>query len=468
MRRVRGALCALLCAAVTVATPSAAVIGNALPPVTTLALADLPTMNRVAALDELTATVRGALLASNRYLLTTWWDQHVMSATPYETALKRLHTRGTIDSEDVRRYSSVALAVAVPLATRSYSPTVTGVPTATATDRAVMLVQALVRTHMSTIGRPGWGGSWQSPLWASQAALAGWLVGAALPDPDKLLLARMLEHEADTVSVRPIKYLRNRHGTIVHHGDSGSEEVAWDALAMLTAVELLPRHPRRTFWADHAYRRFVAAYSRPQDVSSSRLVNGRPLHRWLDGSNVEPSGLVVNHGRVSPDYTASVSLLAVVVPGLVGEGVPAAVLHGHDATYRALSTHSFGRGYARPGGTVYRPNSAAIYYPVSADWGTDRQVVFGVFDLQVAALGLDRGLRTPARKWAGLHLGHVRRMQARFKSGQTYGPASEDTYWAREEWTGALLGYAELTEWLRSKNRIEIDHRPPGTKTPRR
>src|SRR5688572_27371015 len=157
MRRVRGAVCAVLCAAVTVTTPSAAVIGNALPPVTTLALADLPTMNRVAALDELTATVRGALLTSNRYLLTTWWDRYVMAPGPYQLALDHLRAYGSIDSEHMRRYSSAALAVAVPLATRSYSPTATGVPTATATDRAVSLVQALVRTHVSTIGPSGWG-----------------------------------------------------------------------------------------------------------------------------------------------------------------------------------------------------------------------------------------------------------------------------------------------------------------------
>ena len=468
MRGVRGALCAVLCAAVTAATPSAAVIGNALPPVTTLALADLPTMNRVAALDELTATVRGALASSNRYLLTTWWDAHVMSPNPAIVAFNRQIHRGTIDSEDVRRYSSAALALAVPLATRSYSASVTGVPASTATDRAVTLVQALVRTHVTTIGQPGWGGSWQSPLWASQAALAGWLLGPSLPAPDQLLLARMLEYEADTVAARPIKYLRDRTGKIVHHGDSGSEEMAWSALGMLTAVELLPRHPRRTFWADHAYRRFVAAYSRPEDVSSSRLVNGRPLNRWLGGSNVEPSGVVINHGRISPDYTVSVSLHAAVVSGLVGNGVPAAVLHGHEATYRSLSAHSFGQGYQRPGGTVYRPNSSALYYPMGADWGTDRQVVFGVFDLQVAALGLDRGLPVPARKWAGMHLGHVRKMQARFKTGQTYGAATEDTYWIREEWTGALLAYADLTEWLRVKNRIEIDHRSPGSKLPQR
>lgn len=470
MRGVRGAVCAMVCAAVTVASPSVAVVGGKPPVVSTaatLTLAELPTMKRVAALDDVTSTVRGALATSNRYFLNTWWDERMMSATPYQLSLERLRHRGSIESEDMRRYASVALALAAPLATKTYNPRVTGVPAATATDRAVLLVQCLVRTHVSTIGRSGWGESWQSSLWASQTALAGWLVGSSLPEPDRLLLARMLAYEADWVTSRPIKYLRNRSGAIVNHGDSGSEEMAWEGLALLTAVELLQHHPRRAFWADHSYRRFVAAYSRPSDVGSPTVVSGRPLARWLDGSNVEPAGVVVNHGRISPDYTVSMSLHSAVVTGLVGDGVPAAALHGHTATYRALTAHQFGRGYHRPGGTVYRPNSAGIYYPMGADWGTDRQVVFGVFDLQVAALGLDRGLRVPARKWAALHLGHTRKLQARFDTGQTYGSVHEDTYFGREEWTGALLAYAELTEWLSSTKRLYVDHSSPGTKVTR-
>jgi len=467
MRRVRNAVCVVVCAAAVAGAPAVAQVGNkppALAATATLTLADLPAMRRVAALDGVTSTVRGALANSNRYFLNTWWDERMMSATPYQRSLERLRARGTINSEDMRRYSSVALAIAAPLATKTYNAAVTGVPESTATQRASLLVQSLVRTHVSTIGESGWGGSWQSGLWASQAALAGWLVGPALPEPDRVLLARMLEYEADAVAARPIKYMRDRAGKILSHGDSGSEEMAWDALAMLTAVELLPRHPRRAFWADHAYRRFVAAYARPADVTSNAVVSGRPLSRWLAGSNVEPSGVVINHGRINPDYTVSMSLHAAVVSGLVGEGVPAAALHGHTATYRALTSHSFGRGFSRPGGTVYRPNSAAIYYPMGADWGTDRQVVYGVFDLQMAALGLDRGMAVPARRWAALHLGHTRQMQSRFTTGQTYGSAKEDTYFGREEWTGGLLAYAELTEWLSSTKRLYVDNRSPGAK----
>lgn len=467
MRVPRGLVAVALCSALAAPSSSSADgIDTKVPALAAVTLADVPVMNRVAALDEVTSTVRGALMNSDKYFLNTWWQARMMTPDMLLLSAERLRYRGTVDSEDVRRYSSVALALAAPLATKSYDARVTGVTTATATDRAVLLVQLLVRTHIATVGRSGWGASWQSAFWASQAGLAGWLLGPALPASDQVLLARMLEHESETVLARPIKYLRDRSGKIVSHGDSGAEEAAWDALGLLTAVELLPRHPRRAVWAEDAYRRFVAAYSRPNDVRSHTVVNGRPLSRWLGGSNVEPSGIVVNHGRINPDYTVSISLHAAVVSGLNGVGVPAAALHGHRATYHALTSHQFGRAFSAPGGTVYRPNSSAIYYPHTADWGTDRQVNYGVFDLQVAALGLDRGERVPARKWAALHLGHTRRMQARFKTGQTYGSTREDRYFGREEWTGALFAYAELTEWLRSKKRLSVDYRSPAAKVP--
>ena len=386
---------------------------------------------------------------------------------PYGSSSERLLAKKSLDSEEVRRYSSVAFSLAAPLATRSYDARTTGVDRFTARDRVVSLVQLLVRTHRANVGNAGWGGSWQSALWASLAGLSGWLVGSDLPVPDQVLLARMLEFEADKVGQRPIHYLRDAYGRILTPGDSGAEEVAWDATGVLTAVELLPRHPRRAVWAADAYRRFVAAYSRPSDVNSPTVVSGRPLSEWLGGSNVEQSGAVVNHGRVNPDYTVSMSLHAAVVPGLTGAGVPAAVLHGHRATHHSLTSVSYsGRGFRRPGGTVYVPRSAAIYHPTGVDWGTQRQVVYGVFDMQVAAFGLDRGARVPARTWAALHLGHTRRLQSRFDTGQTYGHKSEDKYFAREEWTGALLGYAELFDWLSSTKRFKVDHRGPSAKQP--
>lgn len=467
MRGLRAVVGAVACALVVSVVPAADAGPADPPPLAALTLAKLPYMNAVAPLDPIATTLRGSLANSNRYFLTTWWDTHMSWLEPWQSSSRRLIAKRTLDSEEVRRYSSVALALAAPLATRSYDRRVTGVDAATARDRVVALVQVLVRTHNSNAVGVGWGSSWQSGLWASQAALAGWLCGALLPEADRVLLARMLEAEAHHIAARPIHYLRDRSGRVLTPGDSGSEEVAWDAVAMLTAVELLPLHPQRAQWATHAYRRFVAAYARPSDVHSNAPVSGRAVSKWLEGSNIEQDGTVVNHGRVNPDYMVSMSLHGAVVPGLTGQGVPAALLFGNGNMHAALHNVRFDTpAYRKPGGTIYAQRSPLIYHPSGPDWGTQRQVVYGVFDLQVAALGLDRGARVPAREWAALHLGHVRRLQARFKTGQTYGHKSEDKYFAREEWTGALLGYAELFDWLSTTKRFRIDHTSPTTKAP--
>lgn len=445
-----------------------AVVASVPSSLTALTLAELPLMNAVAALDPTATTLRRALVNSNRYILNVWWPRHMSWAGPIPAAAERLAAKHTLDDEELRRYSSVALTLAAPIATKTYSNSMTGVPAASALDHVAALVQILVRTHRANLGTDvGWGGSWQSALWSSQAGLAGWLAGDALPEPDRLMLARMLEYEADAVSARKMHYLRDRHGAVLTPGDSGAEELAWDALGEFTAVELLPHHPRRHAWAVDAYERFIAAYARPQDVTSSRKVHGRALSSWLGGSNVEPNGIVVNHGRVNPDYTVSMSMHAAAISGLVGNGVPRAVLTNQDKLHRALSSTPFtGRGYRRPGGTVYVPNSAAIYHPQGPDWGTHRQVVYGVFDLQIAAFGLDSMQRVPARTWAARHLGQVLAMQGRFKTGQTYAGLNEDKYFAREEWTGSLLAYAELVDWLSTTKRLRVDDRPASAKKP--
>ncbi|HEU0130356.1 MAG TPA: hypothetical protein VFQ85_05115 [Mycobacteriales bacterium] len=457
LRRLAGA-CAVAAVATVLPVASAAPA-----PVAALALAPLPALPAVRG-DANGGLVAAALASSDRYFLGTWWAERMSWLEPWASSAQRIAATGTLDSEQVRRYSSVALAVAAPLATGGYDAGTTGVPAATATERVVALVRLMVRTHRANVGTDaGWGGSWQSALWASQAALAGWLTGDALADADRLLLARMLEYEADAVRARPMHYLRDRSGKVLTPGNSGGEELAWDALGELTAVELLPYHDRRAAWAEDAYRRFVASYARPADVRSTAVVNGRAFGAWLGGSNAEPNGFVVNHGRLNPDYTVSVSLHGAVVPALAGDGVPQALLVNQDVLYRALASTPFAAPPAKaPGGTVYVPGNPTLYYPSGPDWGSARHAVYATEDVEAAAFGLDRGLRVPAAAWARLRLGAVRAQQARFRTGQVYGPVSEDRYFAREEWAGVLLAYAHLTQRLHALGRLRVDRRPPA------
>lgn len=413
--------------------------------------------------------IRDALLTSNKYFLNTWWEENLTVSVPLDTWTTRLRARGTIDSEHVRRFSSVALAIAAPLATNTYNPKVTGVATPVARLRVADLIGVLVRTHIANVPhRAAWGGTWQSALWASQAAVAGFLVGDALTPADQALLARMLAFEADAVTNRSLHYLRDRNGNYLRRGNSGADELAWDGVAVYTAVELLPEHPRRAQWAEAAYQRFVAAYALPSDVTSNRVVNGRRLRDWLDGSNVEPSGWVVNHGRLSPDYTVGYTPHAAVVAGLVGSRYPEAIRHNQSLLYRNIVEYPFTSPRARkPGGTVYRPNSAALYYPYGVDWGTSRQVLYATLDIEIDVLDLGTRLRTSPRTWARRHFEEVRRMQRRSDTGQMYGAHEENTYFAREEHGGALLAWAHLADTLGAAGRLRPTSSSPAAKGPR-
>lgn len=402
---------------------------------------------------------RRILRNANRYALTVWWEQ-------WGGDVERLaNAPTTLKSDDVRRYSSVAYELAVSLATGAYSESVTGVPRDVAERRTRLLVEVLAGAHRANLGvtlDSGWGGGWQTGLWASQAAQAAWLLGETLPAADALMVARMLAFEADATLNRPIHYLRDRHGATLTPGDTGAEELAWDGMLLETAVELLPSHPRRAVWASGAYRRMVGSYARPQDVSSTRVVNGLPLASWLDGSNAETNALVVNHYRLHPDYAACVGfdLAAVTITSLVGDGVPDTAMSEASGVYRALSSVPF------RGATIYVRGSSDIRYPWGTDWGTDRQIVFGALDAQVSALGLDRGLSTPARVWAQRHLGAVAAMQSRSATGQTYQPGDDNRYPQREEQIGTMAALSYLTDWVVANRLVKRDTHAPSSKAP--
>lgn len=402
----------------------------------------------------------GVLGRTNRYALGTWWARWMTDLEPYWSAQR------TLAGEDVRRFASVSYSLAVSLYTGSYDATLTGVPAATATDRAVQIVQFLVRTHRANSPK-GWGRSWQSSFWAGIGGHAGWLLGDALPQADALLLARMLADEADDVASRAPKYYRDRTGKILHAGDSGAEEVAWEALELFVATELLPLHSHRERWATEAYRRMVAAYARPADVTSSQVVNGTAVRSWLGGSNAEPSGFVVNHKLLHPDYTACVSenLVAATVAPLVGDGVPEAARFNASVVYGALQKVRFAAPpFRAPGGTSYVRGSAKIYYPQGTLWGTDRYILYSTLDAQAGVLGLDAGLPVPARNWERLHIDAVRRMQARSRTGQTYVEGDSDRYALREEQAALYAGWAYLTRWVALNKLVRWTNDPPSTK----
>lgn len=386
--------------------------------------------------------LRRILLATNRYDLGTWWEARGFGDGELDI--------GGTTADEVRPAAAVAVGLAVSLASGAYAPGRVGVPTERAWDRTTRLVSALVGSHRAVRGKAGWGDGWQTALWAAYAGLAAWLVWNALDGGARDGVGAMVAAEADRLLDVDVPYFRDASGEVRSPGDSKAEENSWNGRLLDLAVAMLPGHERAGAWREKSLRFLISAYARHDDVTSDERLHGRPLSAWLDGSNVQDNGVVINHHRVHPDYmVVPHNAAAALHAGLRGRPVPAGALHGLDVVYRALVDLDFDSPpYDPPGGTVYRDGSPDIYYPSGSDWGTRRRVNFVLNDVQAAVLGFDRGASTAASEWERLHAEEVLAMVARFDDGRVYGAREEFDSDQREEEAAEKAGQAYLTRWL--------------------
>ena len=403
--------------------------------------------------DATSVLMRKTLNTSLRYMLTTWWQQR------FGKQLKaKVFNLGGTDEYHVRGPAMEAYALAIALKTGGYQPTVTGVPLATAQADAVKLVTSLVDNHLAN-NLSGWGIVWQSPLWSAMAGTAAWLLWDKLDVPTRTAAMKMVVQEADIFNNFQVPYYQSPDGTILSPGDTKAEEDSWDSMILQVAVAMMPTHPYASIWSKKNVELQLAAYARPQDLTDSTVINGQPLSAWLQGSNINPDGTLVNHGIIHPDYMATViqNLTAPLVSAFAGQPAPIASLHNADVVYGAMTNVTFAAPpYRAPGGTIYVPNSASLYYPQSDDWGTSRIAHTVALDEMAADLHLDDLAAVPAATELDLHLQKVASMQARSKDGRSYVTASEDTYNLREEWVAYHLGLAWLTRWTTSNSLVSF------------
>ena len=397
--------------------------------------------------DATSVLLRKTMNRSLKYALTTWWKQRFGSQ-----ATATLLNLGGIDEYHVRGPAMEAYALAIALHTGNYLPSVTGVSTAVARADAVKLVAALAKHHAAN-SPSGWGRVWQSPLWAAMAGTAGWLLWDDLDTATRTAVMRMVENEAGALTNYPVPYYQDVDGTVLTPGDTKAEEDSWDAMILQLALAMMPTHPLATAWAQKNVELMLAAFSRQQDLTDDTVFSGRPLRDWLHGSNINADGTVVNHGIIHPDYMATViqNLTAPVLDAQAGEPAPEAALHDADVVYGALTTRTFDAPPFRdPGGTIYVPDSAALYYPQSDDWGTSRIAHMVALDEMAVDMQLDDHAAVPAATELDLHLQQVAAMQARGKDGRSYQTPEEDTYNLREEWVAYHLSLAWLCRWTAS------------------
>jgi hypothetical protein len=393
------------------------------------------------------AAVRRLLMSVDRYALRTQLPGRWAAG-------ETVHMEGQVGG--VRGASADAMALAVATETGAYDPRLAGRSTEFARATAVWLVRSLACQH-AAVSAGGWGAGdrrvpadlhqWQSPMWAMQAGLAGWLLWPYLDQTDRFRVAAMVLNEADRMALTKPIYYGAPDGRVEWPGDTKAEEDAWMAPIFALAAAMLPDHPHVPAWRRAEVRFELAAFATRADGRDRRPVHGAPLSRWLGGWNVLADGTVVNHNRLHPAYATNVEEggVAVALHGLAARAAPAADGHGLGTVYGSMLGHPFAAPpYDPPGGTVLRPGSADIYLPMGNDWGTGAAVSqFVALDaaahtLRTAPAAADLLLR---------HAGAFAAMQGRAGDGRSYQNRTEAIAPFAETVVAESISRAWLMEW---------------------
>ncbi len=389
---------------------------------------------------QIRALAAEATNRSARYLFTSFLD------VSYPGTADITSFGGTGEAH-IRLPAAVAFTLATLLATGEYDPAITGRTEAQARTQAVRLLRSLAALHKSHGGpwggrentgpQVGANGGWQETLWAELMGGAAWLLRDTLTAAEMTSVVDVVVWEANRLvpGVWSIEYWKNAAGTELFPGDSKSEEIAWNASCLVVALLLAPTHANRGKWQTALVRAGLAHNAIPADLADTVPVNGTVPAEFLTGTNMLPDGTIINHGILHPNYmvSAASSLYgSFALASLGGIEVPVAAERHADLIWTALTDRDFRPGsspYARggralpPGGTIYPwPASADIYYPQGTDHQAPRIEDKAIFDICAYRYGWDRASRPGAGYWAVQHLTRQIELQARFTTGQTYGP----------------------------------------------
>ncbi len=397
---------------------------------------------KVAGYQEIYAT----LVDGVRYTMSNDLTQRISGRT-FMRYFDPLSVAKTTE-ESIRRSANSALAASILVSSSNYKKE-NGISRSQIIDYARWNIRSIACQHTS-LTQGGWGDSWQSALWAVTTAQAGWLIWPELSKAEKSYVASMIAAEADYVSERGPRYFRDRAGNDISAGDSKSDEVSWDLMAPSLARAMMPKHPHAKVWLEAGIAQSIAAFARPSDLQSTKMVNGVSIGVRLPGTNANEDGTVTNHGIVNPDYTQNVQHLwwAATMLRAAKQSVPEAYFFNADIVYRALAVVDFpSPPYEAPGGTVYQPGGQ-IYYPMGVGWGNRRPATFvGVDGFANVYSAKD----TNAASFLAAHASDARALQLRFTDGRMYADGRvEDAYKLGKEeyalqqialawWAGAWL-----------------------------
>ena len=413
--------------------------------------------------DELSQMLASILQNANKYALNEWYKNQ----NHFDQVAEEYLNFGGTDEGHIRPPSNVAASLAIALKTGIYSAELTGISNSEATEIAVKLVRSLAKLHLSNY-KNGWGNAWQSAMWGANIGFAGWLLWDDLTSTDRLQLVNMIETEADRFIYYSVPYYKNKEGETRYPGDSKGEENSWNAQLLSLATAMMPEHPNYGAWMEKNIELMLSSYARPSDVMESEVIHGYPLSAWLNGSNIDEDGTMMNHSIIHPDYMCCITqnIFAAYCYSLAQVPTPKAALFNADRVYEALSDLDFSQApYNCTGGTtIYIDNSSEVFYPQGNDWGTSRIMQFVFTDSTADAFGFDTLASQDGEYWGLLHAQKAVAMQERFSDGHSYLDSSEDSYAGREEWVGAAASMGYFARWIVANNLYSLSNMPVAQK----
>ena len=264
--------------------------------------------------DSLGQTLASILQQEARYELK--WvhaDHQIVRDLPgwqgVECYYPKFHAYGY--EQAVRPLGSFAYSMAGILKTGIYSPELAGLSTAEAIRRVELAVRGAALTNVANAPA---GERWGQGLPAAQIVGGGLLgspygrsglvvMGRTEP-AHAVAVAKMVEHDADAFLDRLVPYWTNKNGKVRSPGDTKAEENAWNSHLLAVAQVMMPHHPHAAVAAEGLGVPGWCVQSAERSAEHD-VVNGKPVRDWLDGYNVFPDGVLVNHNRVHPDYIVS-------------------------------------------------------------------------------------------------------------------------------------------------------------------
>lgn len=369
------------------------------------------------ALGRETALARQYYRLLNRYVR---YARPLVREWPAEPGA-RFHKRDGSKEHDVRQNATVAAALAVLCEYGSFDEREAGATREQVRADTVALVRYLAVTHAANFlptgdGKP-WGDHWQSAHWTCFAGHAAWLVWERLPDDTRVMVARMVAHEANRFNDRPPDDGKWR--------DTKAEENAWNSGVPALACSMFPQHPNAALWRERAIVYMINAFTVPADHVDARIVDGKPVKDRVTTVCLHDDFTLENHRRVHPDYlsTFTLNLRNALLFQMGGHPIPEASFHNVPAVYGVLAH-------------LTAPNGS-LFYVNGQDWWPHRHDLSLMVGGLVGVLMQDRQAAFMERS----ALAWLRRLHGRFDNGRGFHP-HEFSYPNLEE--EMMMRYAEL------------------------